>query len=202
MSETFHLRFDRLKDSHETALRDFFRDSSLLVKGTDNRDWGEFRGGCVPLLIIGAALTSLPVLLQWEINTYVVLFVITGWMGWATSQLIRTAIANRRSRKMRKDQVAWHGVAWTDDRFSYRSFADNLLVGWEEISELRYLDDRWGKSLTDTLWMHMVDGRRVQVEGREGRFAGRLMIQWYADMSQILMEKTGRVSTRPAPVSR
>jgi len=50
--------------------------------------------------------------------------------------------------------------------------------------------------------MHMVDGRRVQVEGREGRFAGRPMIEWYADMSHILMEKTGRVSTRPAPVSR
>jgi len=198
----FHLRFDRLKDPHQDALLAFFSQPDLLVKGTDAREWGDFRGGCVPLLIIGAALTSLPMLLQWELNTYVVLFVITGWMGWATSQLIRTAVANRRSRRMRSNQVAWHGLAWTADKFAYRSWADCLLMPWEEISELRYLDDRWGKGLADTLWMHMVDGRRVQIEGRDGRFAGREMIAWYVDMAEILVEKTGRVSTRPAPVSR
>jgi hypothetical protein len=202
VSARFHLRFDRLKDAHEAALDAFFADPALLVKGTDAREWGEFRGGCAPLLIIGAALTALPVLLQWELNTYAVVFVLTAWMGWATAQLIRTAVANRRSRAIIARKLAWHGIAWSVDRLAYRSWSDCLLVPWDDVSELRYLDDRWGKGLSDTLWMHMTDGRRVQIVGRDERFAGRPLIDWFADLSQVLEERTGRVSSRPAPVSR
>ncbi|MCO4770200.1 MAG: hypothetical protein KDA24_09240 [Deltaproteobacteria bacterium] len=202
MTDTFHVRFDRLKNPQEQALREFFSSSSLDVKGTDARDWGEFRGGCLPLLVIGGALTALPVLLSWNPNTFVVVLVLTAWMGWATSQLIRTAVANRRSRGIIKEKLAWHGLAWTESHFAYRSWTDCLYVQWDEISELRFLDDRWDGSLADTLWMHMVDGRKVQIVGKDGRFAGRELIEWFADMAELLADKTGRVSTRPAPVSR
>lgn len=199
---TFHLRFDRLKDAHEQTLRAFFARPELLVKGTDGREWGDFRGGCLPLLIIGGALSALPVLLSWNPNTMLVVLVLTAWMGWATSQLIRTAVANRRSRKINKEQYAWHGLAWSATHFAYRSWTDCLLMKWEDVSEVRYLDDRWSGSLGDTLWLHMVDGRKVRIEKREDRFAGRPMVEWFADMSEQLEAVTGRVSTRPTPVSR
>lgn len=202
MSHTFHLRFDRLKDPQEQALRAFFSQPGLLVKGTDGREWGEFRGGCLPLLIIGGAVTALPVLLSWNPNTWLVVFVLTAWLGWATSQLIHTAVANRRSRKINKEQLAWHGLAWTEGEVAYRSWKDCMLVSWDDISEVRYLDDRWSGSLADTLWLHMVDGRKVGIEKKDDRFAGRPLVDWFADLSETLEEKTGRVSSRPAPVSR
>lgn len=198
---TFHVRFDRLDAEKEEALLAFFREDSLLVKGTDGRPWGDFRGGCLPVLIIAAALSALPVLLEWDANPYVVIFVLTAWMGWATSRLIRTGIAHRRSRRL-NDSVAWHGLAWDEDRFALRTWEDCVLVPWDDISELRYLDDRWDKGLADTLWMHMTDGRRVQIPSKEDRFAGRRLIEWFVDIGAQLEAKTGRVPVRPGPVTR
>ncbi len=198
----FHVRFDQLDDARQDALLQFFRSEELLVKGLDGREWGEFRGGCLPILIVAAALASLPALLRTDINSWVVITVVTAWMGWATSRFIRTAKANRRSKRLNSSGDAWHGIAWDRTRLAYRSWVDCLLVPWEDVSELRYLDDRWGSGLGGSLWMHMADGRKVRIMDKEETFASRPLDEWFADLATMLKETTGRVSTRPAPVTR
>ena len=198
----FHVRFDQLDDARQDALLQFFRSEELLVKGLDGREWGEFRGGCLPILIVAAALASLPALLRTDINSWVVITVVTAWMGWATSRFIRTAKANRRSKRLNSSGDAWHGIAWDRTRLAYRSWVDCLLVPWEDGSELRYLDDRWGSGLGGSLWMHMADGRKVRIMDKEETFASRPLDEWCADLATMLKETTGRVSTRPAPVTR
>ena len=198
----FHVRFDQLKDPQQEALIAFFRRPELMVKGLDGREWGEFRGGCLPILIVAAALAALPALLKTELNQWLVVTVVTAWMGWATSRFIRTGLANRRSKRINASGDAWHGIAWDATAVAYRSWSDCLLMPWEQVSELRFLDDRWGSGLAGTLWMHMVDGRKVQIVEKDGRFAGRPLEEWFVDLATMLKETTGRVSTRPSPVTR
>ena len=198
----FHVRFDQLKDPQQEALIAFFRKPDLLVKGLDGREWGEFRGGCLPVLIVAASLAALPALLETDINQWLVVTVVTGWMGWATSRFIRTGLANRRSKRINGTGDAWYGLAWDPERLAYRSWNDCVLVPWDQISELRFLDDRWGSGLGNSLWMHMVDGRKVRIAEKDGRLAGRTLEEWFADLAEVLKDTTGRVSSRPAPVTR
>ena len=198
----FHRRFDRLSDLDEAALVSFFAQPELAVRGTDGRAWPEFRGGCLPLIVVGGAVIALPMLLQWDLNEVVVLLVVTGWLGWGTGQLVRTARANRRSKRLAAVEGGWHGVAWDAERFSLRSFGDNLLVPWSSIQEIRFLDQRWGTGLANTLWMHMDDGRKVQFPTQQDRFCGRSAEEWFEDLAEALRAATERVGTRPAPVTR
>ncbi len=198
----FHLRFDQLDDARQDALLQFFRRDQLLVKGLDGREWGEYRGGCLPILIVAAALAALPALLQTSVNSWLVVMVVTAWMGWATSRFIRTARANRRSRRLSASGDAWHGLAWDRDLLAYRSWTDCLLVSWDQVSELRYLDERWGTGLGGSLWMHMTDGRKLRIQDKDDTFAGRSLDEWFVDLATMLSDTTGRVSSRPAPVTR
>ena len=200
--DRFHLRFDRVGDAEEAALIAFFAQPQLTIRGTDGRPWPEFRGGCLPLLVVGGAMVSLPMLLQWDLHQMVVLLVVTGWLGWGTAQLIRTARANRRSKRLAALPGGWHGVAWDVERFALRSFADNVLVPWRVVQEVRFLDQRWGVGLADTLWMHMEDGRKVQLPSKDGRFCGRTPEEWFEDLAEALRTATERLGTRPAPVTR
>ena len=198
----FHVRFDQLDDARQAALIQFFQREELLVKGLDGREWGEFRGGCLPILIVAAALAALPALFSTQAPRWLVITVVTAWMGWATSRFIRTAKANRRSRKLNASGDAWHGIAWDPEHLAYRSWVDCLLVPWDQVSELRYLDERWGPGLGDSLWMHMADGRKVRISDKEDRFAGRPLDEWFVDLATMLKDTTGRMSSRPAPVTR
>ena len=198
----FHVRFDQLTTPQQDALTAFFAHPDLVVKGLDGRAWGDFRGGCLPILIVAAALAALPALLRTEVNDWLVITVITGWMGWATSRFIRTGRANRRSKAIVASGEAWHGLAWDREQVAYRSWTDCMLVPWDQISELRYLDHRWGSGLGDSLWVHMVDGRKIRIAEKDGRLAGRSLDEWFADMATLLADRTGRVSSRPAPVTR
>ena len=189
MSDTLFKRFVSLRRAEVDRLSDFVVHRDVLVRGLDKRDWGMYRGGCMPYVGVIVAVTlwfawpamglSRPVGLGLALSA--------GVLG--TSALVRTAIAALRSRRLLKREQGWVGLAWTKKEFCYRSLELCVLAPWSAISKVEYLPAEEGRLLGDTLWLHLEGGEKVLIEPVDGSFGGRPVADWAADIERVWMRR-------------
>lgn len=185
MSDPLFKRFASLRRGEVDRLRDFVLRDDVLVRGLDKRDWGTYRGGCLPYF--GAILAG-GLWFAWEpmgLSRPVGLGLAMSAAVLATSALVRTAIAALRSRRLLKAEQGWVGLAWTKAEFCFRSLELCVLAPWSAISKVEYLPQEEGRLLGDTLWIHLEGGDKVLIEPVDGTFGGRPVADWAADIERI-----------------
>lgn len=187
--------FPKLAQADIERLLAFFERDDLRVKGIDRSSKQPYRAGCLPYLglvsagIFGFVGEGLGMTRQVAIGLALTAAIL------ATLSLIRAFVALRRSRDLLWRDEGWHGMAWDDQFFSFRSLEWCLLVPWTEITDLKYFEGGEGRFLGDTLWIHLEDKTRALVlpKSEGGRFAGRPLSAWHEDVKGAWKDATGRV---------
>ena len=193
-SEPIVTSFPRLEPAQVDRLLAFTDRADLLVKGLDRSDKQPYRSGCWPYVglvaagVFGFAGEGLG--LPKQVATG---FALTAAIL-ASLALIRAFRALRRSRDLLWREEGWHAIAWTKEELCFRSLEHCLLIPWENLDDLRWFGGDEGRFLRDTLWLHLDDKQKVLMVPRtpEGRFAGRVLKDWYEDIRGAWNDATGR----------
>jgi hypothetical protein len=178
-------RFVRLRRAEVDRLADFVAHRDVLVRGLDKRDWGAFRGGCMPYVGLVAAGT---LWFAWEAiglirPVGIGLALSAAVLG--TSAMVRTVIAGVRSRKLMKRDEGWVGLAWSKKEFCFRSLDLCVIAPWSSVTKVEYIEPEEGRILGDTLWVHLENGDKVLIEPFDGTFGGRPIPDWATDIDAI-----------------
>jgi hypothetical protein len=178
-------KFARLKAAEVERLEGFFAGPAVLVRGLDKREWGPYRGGCLPWIgalvagVLGFAGEGMgmpgPVAVGLGLSAAVL----------ATTSIVRTAVAARRSRRLLARDEGWVGLAWTAQEFCLRTFDLCVLVPWSAVTKVEYLPPEEGSILGDTLWIHVEGGDKALIEPFDGTFGGRPIGDWARDVEGV-----------------
>ncbi|MEE2829064.1 MAG: hypothetical protein VX498_07745 [Myxococcota bacterium] len=185
--------FQRLRPEELEKLTGFMEADELLVKGIDRSSNRPYRAGCLPYLgLVGAGIfgfvgeSFLPK--QVAIGLALTCAIL------ATTAFIRAFSALKRSRALLSRPEGWHGLAWSKDQICFRSLELCLLAPWDSVMNIQHFDSDAGRFLRNTLWLEMEGKERISVVplSEDGRYAGRMLSDWYEDLTSIWGDQTGR----------
>ena len=186
--------FARLDKAAEARLVEFVERGDLKVKGIDRSPSRPYRGGCLPYigLVAGVAIGWLGT--DWGMPGPVAIGVALALSILSLRAMIRTVIAVRRSKRLLATDDGWHALAWTKSEVCFRSLDRCLLAPFSTVEDVKVLGDDAGSFLAGTLWIHLEGKEKVLVEPRteDGRFAGRQLTDWGADLVKAWTKATGR----------
>ncbi len=185
MTDYLFKKFVRLRRPEVDRLTEFVLSRDVLVRGLDQRDWGTYRGGCLPYLgvVVAAVLW-----LGWErigLSRPVGIGLAMTSAVLGTSALVRAAIASVRSRRLLKRDEGWVALAWSKKEFCLRTLDLCVLAPWSAITKIEYLPPTEGTLLGDTLWIHLGGGDKVLIEPFDGSFGGRPVADWAKDIEAV-----------------
>lgn len=179
----FAKRFDSLWPKELAVLEVILDRDDVLVKGHQTKEVSGHRGGCLPFFGLGAA-ALMGMVLHVELPGF-------PWRGAALGiavasgfHMIRALVYARISKKLLAKPQGWLALGWTKERLIYRSFDDCLFVPWIDVEKFDLVGTDAPRGLTGTLWVHLVDGKKVLIDSREGALAGRPMADWAKDLEK------------------